>query len=400
MSHLGFSTLLQAINLKYRCFDEEEARKEVEVVKGLVKKPRSRRLSDFSLGGRFAYEEEPKVYKEVSPSISIVIPTYNEEDNIKTCLDALFRQKYPLDLLEIIIVDNMSTDRTVEVAKHYTEAFPTILIICNEIAKDAEISKMLGLRKAKGELFLYIDADIEIVGDDWLYKLAKPLIENRTLTGSFPRFVPKPGDAALGRYLRYHPLELDPIFQFFCTEIEDTVIEDKQEYQICEFHPPKIPPIGICLYRRKILMRTIGIMEKFMDIDVPVILSKNGYSRFAYVPSCGIYHVNIKSLKDLVRKRLRNIEKIYLPTVENREFKYFSLKSKGEVFRIIVWIIYANLFIPELVMGIVLAIKNKDAACMYRPIVSFLLTDTIVYAFVKDEKGRRLILNKLDSSVR
>jgi glycosyltransferase involved in cell wall biosynthesis len=347
-----------------------------------------------------AHEEEPEVSKEDLPSISIVIPTYNEEDNIKTCLDALLRQKYPLDLLEIIIVDNMSTDRTVEVVEQYTEAFPAILMIRNEIAKDAEISKMLGLRKAKGELFLYLDADIEIVGDDWLNKLAKPLIENRTLTGSFPRFVPKPNDIALGRYLRYHPLELDPVFQFFCTEIKDTVIEDKQEYEICEFCPPKIPPIGICIYRRKILMKTIGIMEKFMDIDVPVILSKNGYNRFAYTSSCGIYHVNIKSLKGLVRKRLRNIEKVYLPAVESREFRYFNLKNRGEVLKIIVWIIYANLFIPELVRGIVSTIKNRDAACMYRPIVSILLTDTIIYAFVKDEKGRRIIMNRLNSVVR
>ena len=292
-------------------------------------------------------------------------------------------------------MDNMSTDRTAEVVRHYIETFPTILMIRNETAKDAELSKMLGLRRAKGELYLYLDADIEIVGDDWLNRLVKPLVENRTLTGSFPRFIPKPNDAALGRYLRYHPLELDPVFQFFCTEIGDTVVEHEEEYEICEFHPPKIPPIGICVYRRRILMRSLGIMEKFMDIDVPVILSKNGYNRFAYVPSCGIYHVNIKSLKDLVRKRLRNIERVYLPTFENREFKYFDLKDEGEVLRIISWVIYANLFIPELVRGIVLAFKNRDAGCLYRPIVSIILTDTIVFAFMKDEKGRRIVLNRL-----
>lgn len=294
-------------------------------------------------------------------------------------------------------MDNVSTDRTVEVVKQYTEAFPTILLIFNENAKDAEISKMLGLRRARGELFLYLDADIEIVGDNWLNKLVKPLVESPTLIGSFPRFVPKPSDTALGRYLRYHPLELDPVFQFFCTEVRRTVIEDKQEYEICEFCPPKIPPIGICVYRRKILIRTIAAMEKFMDIDVPVILSKNGCNRFAYVSSCGLYHTNIKSLRDLVRKRLRNVEKIFLPTLENREFEYFNMQKRSEVLKIIGWVIYANLFIPELVRGIVLAIKNRDAACMYQPIVSILLTNAIIYAFAKDEKGRRVILNILNS---
>lgn len=164
------------------------------------------------------------------PTISIVIPTYNEEKNIGTCLEALAKQKYPLNLLEIIIVDNVSIDGTLEIVKQYKEKL-NISIIFNRIKKDAEISKMLGLRNGKGELFLYLDADIEIVGDYWLDKIVKPLLDDSSVVGSFPRFIPKPNDSTLGRYLRYHPLELDPVFQFFCIEINKTVIEDRGSYR-------------------------------------------------------------------------------------------------------------------------------------------------------------------------
>ncbi len=332
--------------------------------------------------------------KDKLPTISIVIPTYNEEKNIGTCLDALLKQKYPLSLLEIIVVDNISTDQTLEKVKQY-EGKLNVSIIFNKIKKDAEISKMLGLRNGKGELFLYLDADIEVVGDSWLYEIVKPLKEDCTVVGSFPRFIPKPSDEALGRYLRYHPLELDPVFQFFCIEIDKTVVEDRKTYKVCEFNPSKMPPIGICVYRKEPLMKTIEGLEKFMDIDVPVILSKFGYNRFAYVPSCGIYHINVRNLKDLVQKRSRNLDKIFLPNLESREFKYFDLNSVQDILRIIVWTFYANLLIPKTIKGILMTAKYRDIACMYEPIVTVLLTDSILYAFIRNKKGREIIRNAI-----
>jgi len=332
---------------------------------------------------------------EILPSISIVVPTYNEEENIRTCLDAILSQNYPQELVEILIVDNRSTDSTLRIIKEYMDYNKNIRLLFNDIAKDAEISKMIGLRNAKGEVFLYLDADIEIVGKDWLLKLTKPLIDNPDVVGSFPRFIPKPNDSAIGRYLRYHPLELDPVLQFFCTEIDKMIITDRGNYKICEFHPPKVPPIGICIYRRNILMEAIGGMGKFMDIDIPVILSKRGFNKFAYVSSCGIYHTNITSLRDLIQKRLRNLNKIYLPNIQKREFRYFDLKNKKDILRVIFWVIYANLFIPKLFKGIYLSIKNKDSACLYEPLVSLLLTDVILLSFLRNEQGKTFLISEI-----
>ncbi|MDQ1281007.1 MAG: hypothetical protein QG670_2271 [Thermoproteota archaeon] len=338
--------------------------------------------------------EKPSRAEGELPTISIVIPTYNEEKNIRTCLDALLKQKYPLNLLEIIIVDNVSTDETLELVKEYEERI-CVSIIFNRVKKDAELSKMLGLQSSRGELFLYLDADIEVVGDDWLKKIIKPLLKESSLVGSFPRFMPKPDDRAIGRYLRYHPLELDPVFQFFCIEIDKTVVNDKGFYKVCVFNPTKMPPIGICVYRREPLMKVIGNLDRFMDIDVPVMLAKNGYDKFGYVPFCGIYHVNVRNLKDLIKRRLRNIDKIFLPSIYTRNFSYFDLTNYRDVLRIVVWTIYANLFIPKMVKGILLSIKYGDMACMYEPVVSLLLTDAIIYGFVKSKSGREFIRNRI-----
>ncbi|MCJ7771275.1 glycosyltransferase family 2 protein [Candidatus Bathyarchaeota archaeon] len=327
-------------------------------------------------------------------TLSIIIPTYNEEDKIGSCLNAILQQNYPLESIEIIIVDNMSTDRTVEIVENFRNALTNIDIIYNKSVKDAEISKMLGLRRAEGDLFLYLDADIEIVGSDWIGKLIAPLMEDDGITGSFPRFIPKKDDTPLGRYLRYHPLELDPVFQFFCTDIKDTVVEDRGNYLVCCFKPPHVPPVGICVYRRQDLTMTIGNWNKFMDIDVPVVLAKKGHNRFAYVSSCGIFHVNVRNLTDLIRKRLRNIEKVFLPNLETREFQYFDLKNRKDLLRIIAWTLWANLFIPKFVKGIWLTLRYKDAACMYEPIVTIGLTDAIIYTFLKTKKARQMLFKK------
>jgi len=325
-----------------------------------------------------------------TPIISIVVPTYNEEHNIRTCLESIISQDYPAKAIEVIVVDNRSTDRTLNIVREFKDKCPNISLIFNDTAKDAEISKMIGLHAASGELFLYLDADIEIVGTTWLTKLVEPLTRDNSLAGSFPRFIPKPDDCSIGRYLRYHPLELDPVFQFFCIPIEATIVERMTEYDVCEFHAPRLPPIGICIYRKDTLLKLIGSRAKFMDIDVPVILAKNGFDRFAYVRLCGIYHTNVKSLWELIKRRRRNIDLIYLPNLETREFVYFDMRSIKDVSKIALWMVAANLVLPLSFAGVWKSVRHRDVACMYEPLVAIMLSDTIAWGFLRNKSRAKV----------
>ena len=53
------------------------------------------------------------------PKVSVIIPTYNEEENINECLNYLKIQNYPQDKMEIIVVDNGSTDQTSQIVKEH-----------------------------------------------------------------------------------------------------------------------------------------------------------------------------------------------------------------------------------------------------------------------------------------
>lgn len=311
------------------------------------------------------------------PSISIIIPTLNEENNIEKCLNSVFKQYYLPNLYEVIIVDNGSIDKTLEIVSKYN-----VKIIKNKI-KDAEISKIIGLRESNNEYFIYLDADIEIIKKDFFLKLVRPFIFCEDIAGSFGRFYPKKEDSAVGRYLRYHPLELDPVFQYFCTDIEKTIISKEKKYSICCFKYPNIPPIGICLYKKKYLLECLKDVDKFMDIDVPCLLSLKGHNKFAYVSDAKFYHVNVKNLFDVINKRMRNLKIIYLPNEENRLFQYFNLKSSKDIFKIVIWVIYANLFFPAFFKSIYMSVKNKDLAFLYESLLAFSLTDAICFGFLK-----------------
>ncbi len=93
--------------------------------------------------------------------ISVIIPALNSEKYIEKCLISLVSLDYPADKFEIIVVDNGSTDNTVEIAQKYN-ARVLIKRNCNISAL-----RNLGAKFAKGEILAFIDADC-IAPKSWL----------------------------------------------------------------------------------------------------------------------------------------------------------------------------------------------------------------------------------------
>lgn len=93
-------------------------------------------------------------------SLSLVIPVYNEETQLAACLDAIARQtSVPL---EVIVVDNNSTDRTAEIAASHP--FVTLL---HENRQGVVYARDRGFGAARGEVIGRIDAD-SLLPADWV----------------------------------------------------------------------------------------------------------------------------------------------------------------------------------------------------------------------------------------
>ncbi len=91
--------------------------------------------------------------------VSVVIPAYNEEKYIEDCLAAIEEQKD--SKVEIIVVDNKSTDCTGEIAERYADK------VVREDKKGVAIARQRGFLEATGEIVAYTDADT-VVAEDWI----------------------------------------------------------------------------------------------------------------------------------------------------------------------------------------------------------------------------------------
>ena len=87
--------------------------------------------------------------------ISVVIPSYNGEKYIKECIESIQKQDFDH---EIIVIDDISTDKTVEIARSLG-----CRVIVNNIHKGQVAGKNTGIREAKGNYWLTIDQDDYLV---------------------------------------------------------------------------------------------------------------------------------------------------------------------------------------------------------------------------------------------
>ena len=103
----------------------------------------------------------------MNPLVSIIIPVYNVEMYLKRCLDSVLVQTY--EKYEVIIVNDGSTDGSLEICKRYSENYEKINFY-NQTNQGVSEARNLGLSKAKGELVCFIDAD-DFVSDIYIETL-------------------------------------------------------------------------------------------------------------------------------------------------------------------------------------------------------------------------------------
>lgn len=111
--------------------------------------------------------------------ISVVIPVYNCEKKIARCLDSVIGQTYKN--LEILIVDDGSSDNSVEICREYAKKYDNIVLIEQE-NQGAAAARRNGVRCAKGDYIGFVDADDYIKED--MYETLVKYMDNAELVTS------------------------------------------------------------------------------------------------------------------------------------------------------------------------------------------------------------------------
>ena len=113
--------------------------------------------------------------------VSVIIPTYEHAETIGACLDAVFAQTY--SPIEVIVVDDGSTDNTQEVLKQYVGK----IISIKQENQGSNPTRNRGLQEAKGEFVIFVDADVIMV-PDMLEKMKKSLDEHPEASYAYSGF--------------------------------------------------------------------------------------------------------------------------------------------------------------------------------------------------------------------
>lgn len=312
------------------------------------------------------------------PIISIAIPTFNEERYIISCLDSIYNQDYPKSKLQVIIIDNFSTDNTLLLAKRY----PVEILM--DKTKDAQYLKMLGLRKSRGDYFIFMDADSRLAHKNWFKIMLSPHFNDDELIGSFTDIIPDTRDSLISQYIASFSFYTSPLFLFFSKRVEDTVVDKKGDFYICKYNKRITPPTGSSLYKMRYLkIAEIEKSEKFMELDVLRILVLKGFCKFAYNPNTGIQHSHVDHLIEIFSKRIRNINRNYLKDMKERYFLWIDFSDKKSILKIIFWTIYTYTFIFPILIGIIKTFKTgKKFFLYYEPLVTIIETTAVIYSIL------------------
>lgn len=106
--------------------------------------------------------------------ISVIVPVYNSEKTIRSCLESILGQKTN-EPFEVIVVNDASTDSS---EKEILAFSKKIIYIKNPSNKGPAFSRNLGAKKAKGEIVCFIDADC-VAEKNWLLEMTTPFADKK-----------------------------------------------------------------------------------------------------------------------------------------------------------------------------------------------------------------------------
>jgi glycosyltransferase involved in cell wall biosynthesis len=134
----------------------------------------------FIIAGLFRHNEQSIISIDQTPAVSVVIAARNEEKNLPDLIQDLLHQEYPLDRLEVIIVDDRSTDFTAKILREAAENYAVVKYLRVEQLPTGMTPKKhaltLGIEMAKGDVILSTDADCR-VGKFWVSSMAYSVVQ-------------------------------------------------------------------------------------------------------------------------------------------------------------------------------------------------------------------------------
>ena len=267
---------------------------------------------------------------QTTPTVSIIIPVKNEEENIGLLLEALERQSYPFD--EVVITDGGSTDRTRDVIESFSRRDKRIKLVSVKKANPGK-GRNIAIKHSTGSVLAFIDSGI-IPEPNWLEKLMKPMMNESSTDCVF-------GHVIFDTRSRIKPVsDLQKIL---------VLLTKPNEEQDCFYLP------GSAM-KRSIWEELKGFpQESETGEDLVLIgLIKNGGYKYAYEKDAISYYYDYPdSMLDIFRKWVFHTQGT---TTVFMSVKYFLIKLIVFLMAVVLTIVLALLSIKNLMLGLFLIV--------------------------------------------
>lgn len=339
------------------------------------------------------------MFKKNTPTISVVIATFNSERTLKICLQKVNEQNYDKSKVEIIVADGGSRDSTLNIAKKYKAK----IIKVNPKKQNAEYNKGIGLKHANNEIVLFLDHDNIMPHENWLRNIVAPFIEDKEIVGVEPlRFHYDPRMTFLDRYFALFGGS-DPVVYYLGKTSHLSYAssdynlfgksKDMGSYYRVEFSAKKIPALGgngAALKKDLLIKYAKSDPDNFIHTDVVADLIKVGHNKYGIIKDTIIHLTNNKVLPFLARRKYF-IEKYQLEEAFKRRYHiYEPKKDKLKLLRYIILSVTLVIPLKDSIRGFM---KVRDLAWFLHPFMC--IAFVIIYSIPVLKGGmKNVILGK------
>lgn len=252
-----------------------------------------------------------------APSVSIVIPAYNEERSIRRCVLAAVGQSVPAH--EIIVVDNRSKDRTAEIVSELIAEYPdrNIVLLPQHAEQGLIPTRNFGFAHAGGDVFGRIDAD-SVIEPNWVETLQRAFADPQVAAATGP--------------VGYYDMPLRDFGVKADDRVRKTLLRLAKKYHFVFGSNMAVRASAWEQIKHSVARDEADELHE--DIDISVNLAQHGL-RVAYVPDlvCGIS-----------ARRLENSPKDYYYYVKrfDRTYDYYDVRDPR--LRAPAWFLLATYF--------------------------------------------------------
>ncbi len=297
---------------------------------------------------------------------SLIVATLNEAARLPALLDSIRRQRYPSELIELLVADGGSTDDTIAIARASGAR-----VFHNPMRRGEPGVGML-LEKATGDVAMLLAADNAFAGDRFLEKMAAPFADPR-IAAAFPSLTSTAQDGGTARYFNAFS---DPFNHFIYGGATSPasyhrtyrITRRTDDYVIYDFESGPRPLIALAqaFTIRLPYRKPPGTDE---DDVAPVEMLLAGGGEIAFVASAALEHHTVRDIGDALRKFAPRF-RTRLTDAGQPLWGRLRASRRMQRFRAYIWPFYSVSFVLPAIAAVGGVVRDRRREWLYHPFVS------------------------------